>query len=342
MTNASSQGRHQRRRDKRRWRAHPERLHHRRRAGESADDHDERQGREIRPPREQPDRGAQPIGPEVGAGNRREHADVVMRAGAHAVEAERAVHVAGFLRQVQVELASALPRRCRAGNRGSRRWRRHAGSFSRTSNGETSELTKWNCPIGQTYLQKLAPRNSASIDEGGGEVGDHDPGRPAAGCPTARTPRRPRRTAPAGRRPATSIAAARGQWRVAQPEAASQLARQHERARHAEHVADREQPDDDEEAPVGPGQHAGEIHRRHLVAQEPVGDDGDGQRPGARPAGRAGRVRARRNAPTSGMAQKIESRARPRLDAASASARSSGRSSGGRGEQADRRRRSRG
>ena len=35
-------------------------------------------------------------------------------------------------------------------------------SFSRTSNGETSELTNWNCPMGQTYLQKLAPRNSVS------------------------------------------------------------------------------------------------------------------------------------------------------------------------------------
>ena len=47
MTDASASGRHQRRRDNRRWRADPERVHHRRRAGEPADDHDERQGREV-------------------------------------------------------------------------------------------------------------------------------------------------------------------------------------------------------------------------------------------------------------------------------------------------------
>ena len=71
-------------------------------------------------------------------------------------------------------------------------------------------------------------------------------------------------------------------------ETASQLARQHERARHAEHVAHREQPDDDEEAPVGPGQDAREIHRGHLVAHEPVGDDGE-PLPEASPARRIGR-----------------------------------------------------
>src|SRR6516225_4773338 len=32
-----------------------------------------------------------------------------------------------------------------------------------TSNGETSDCTNWNCPIGQTYLQKVAPRKSPSI-----------------------------------------------------------------------------------------------------------------------------------------------------------------------------------
>ena len=50
--------------------------------------------------REQPDRRAQPIAPEVGPRNRREHADVVMRTGAHAVQTERAVHVPGFSRDV--------------------------------------------------------------------------------------------------------------------------------------------------------------------------------------------------------------------------------------------------
>ena len=37
------------------------------------------------------------------------------------------------------------------------------GSRTRTSSGETSEVTKLNWPMGQTYLQKGAPRNRLSI-----------------------------------------------------------------------------------------------------------------------------------------------------------------------------------
>ena len=104
-------------------------------------------------------------------------------------------------------------------------------------------------------------------------------------------------------------------------ETASQLARQHERARHAEHVAHREQPDDDEEAPVGPGQHAREIHRGHLVAQEPVGDDGQGHH----------QKRALQDVPAVSCAQeRADERCRQKIERrpgrmlASASARSSG------------------
>src|ERR1700682_5185867 len=45
-------------------------------------------------------------------------------------------------------------------------WVRHdpqtLGSRTFTSSGDTSEFTKWNCPMGQTYLQKLAPRKKPS------------------------------------------------------------------------------------------------------------------------------------------------------------------------------------
>src|SRR5262249_3654956 len=37
-----------------------------------------------------------------------------------------------------------------------------AGSRTATSSGDISELTNWNCPIGHTYLQKLAPRQRLS------------------------------------------------------------------------------------------------------------------------------------------------------------------------------------
>src|SRR4051794_33491538 len=38
-----------------------------------------------------------------------------------------------------------------------------AGSRTRTSRGETIDCTKLNCPIGQTYLQNAASRNTPSI-----------------------------------------------------------------------------------------------------------------------------------------------------------------------------------
>ena len=33
---------------------------------------------------------------------------------------------------------------------------------TRTSWGEAVDCTKWNCPMGQMYLQKLAPRKKES------------------------------------------------------------------------------------------------------------------------------------------------------------------------------------
>ena len=254
-----SQRRHQRRPDQRRWRADPRGGDHGRRAGEPANDHDESQGREIRPSREQPDRRAQPIAPEVGSRNRREHADVVMGTGAHAVQAERAVHVPGFLRDVQVELASALLGVA-------------AQAIVRDAGGADTPLLQphlerrderaheLELPDGADVLAEAGAAEQRVDDEGADEVGHDDPGGPERAVP-----QRERFVGPEEERQQNDSQPLRSQrpGPVArgESEAASQLARQHERARHAEHVAHREQPDDDEEAPVGPGQHAREIHR---------------------------------------------------------------------------------
>ena len=90
-----------------------------------------------------------------------EDADVVVRAGGDAVEAEGAVEVAALLGLEEVELAAALralPRMQSCVVQVRQMARRRAPTLS----GEASERTKWNWPIGQTYLQKLAPRNSPS------------------------------------------------------------------------------------------------------------------------------------------------------------------------------------
>ena len=95
--------------------------------------------------------------------------DVVVRAGVHAVEAERAVHVADLQRQEQPQLAP--PRQTTSGACGARRPLmqsavRHAGtspvSRTRSSSGDIVEATKLNWPIGQSYLQNVAPVKTVS------------------------------------------------------------------------------------------------------------------------------------------------------------------------------------
>ena len=127
-------------------------------------------------------------------------------------------------------------------------------------------------PDGADVFAEAGAAEQRVDHEGADEVGDDDPRGPERAVPQCE-----RLVGPEEERQQNNSQPLRSQ-RVrpvarGKSEPASELARQHERARHAEHVAHREQSDDDEEAPVGPRQHAGEIHRRHLIAQQPVGDD---------------------------------------------------------------------
>ena len=158
-----------------------------------------------------------------------------------AVEAERAVEVAGLVRQEQVELAAApraaLPRRQSC-----------VVQPAQTSGCAHLDLERRDERAGELELADradvLAEAGAAEErvdDEGRGEVGDEQDRRSRPGRPRDRTPRRPRR------RRASSAAAshfersARGQARVAEAEPLAELARQRERAGHAEEVAGDEQ-----------------------------------------------------------------------------------------------------
>ena len=95
----------------------------------------------------------------------------------HAVEAERAVDAARLARQKELELAAAVLGVAADAVVGGAGQRRRPARRTRTSSGETSEPTNWNWPIGQTYLQKLAPRKNVSTTKEASEVADEDPGR---------------------------------------------------------------------------------------------------------------------------------------------------------------------
>ena len=93
---------------------------------------------------------------------KRENADVVVRAGVDAVEAEGAVHVARLAGLVQVQLAAGdvvSAADAVFGLTG----RTHARVAHLDFQGETNDCTKLNWPIGQTYLQKDAPRKKPSM-----------------------------------------------------------------------------------------------------------------------------------------------------------------------------------
>ena len=113
-----------------------------------------------------------------------------------------------------------------------------------TSSGDTSDCTKLNCPIGQTYLQNEPPRNRPSTTKAARSSRWRS--RPSTtDCPRERRPRKPRgkATQQATPKPLAPQPARPARGRPAA--APGQRARQQERTGHAEDVADGEQAEDD-------------------------------------------------------------------------------------------------
>lgn len=82
------------------------RSDHRRGTRERSEDEHERQERHVSPSRQPADARARRVVHEIAGGGAEQDADVVVRAGVDAVEAERAVGVPDLARQEQVELAA--------------------------------------------------------------------------------------------------------------------------------------------------------------------------------------------------------------------------------------------
>ena len=150
-----------------------------------------------------------------------------------------------------------------------------AGSRTFTSSGETSDCTKLNCPIGQTYLQKTPPRKKPSIAKAAAKYPkaiqpssaglSHSeslvsPEEKHEQCTASHLLRKPPRPVPARRQPSPG-----------------QTSRERERAGQAKHVSQREQAEIEQPSPMNPRQHAGQIHWRHLRPGQPIVDHRRGQ-----------------------------------------------------------------
>ena len=182
--------------------------------------------------------------------------------------AEGAVHVADLQRQEQPQLAPAL-------HDDLRRLRlappldavdgaaRSAGSgipCTRTSSGDTVDATKLNWPIGQRYLQNVAPENTTSIASAAPKyaitryavaLGQ----RPEIEQLVAEQHGDEKRDAdPLGAQPPRPVQPRRAH-------APARVADEHERTPHAEQIAGREQRDDQQAAVVHPRQDRREIGR---------------------------------------------------------------------------------
>ena len=199
-----------------------------------------------------------------------------------AVEAEGAVHVPRLLRQEEAELTALLKddggiggiaRPLDAVVRGAREAGvgvADAHLQGRDGGGHEVELAERADPLAERGVLEHG------VDgEGGGEIGDDEPGRPPRRAPQVEQlvgvedeHEEPQRQ-PLGAQPA-------GPAQDRFEEAPGERPREHEGTGHAEQVAGREQHQDERPPVVHPGEQRGEVAGRELGAEEAVNDHGHG------------------------------------------------------------------
>jgi len=219
--------------------------------------------------------------PQFRAGRASHDADVVVRAGVDAVEAEGAVQVAGLPRQVEAQLA-AVHCSLSPGGRG-----RGEGA---TSNAVLRGAGRTDGGVAHLHLQRRAERlheveltdgadvlaeRGAAEDGVDGERSREEAQRDPGGPPRA-VPERERLVGPEEeqqerhRRPLVPQYSRPGPA-LRQPAPGQRPGRQ-ERAAHAEEVPRRQQPQHHQPPPVNPRQDPRQVHRPHLRPTQPVID----------------------------------------------------------------------
>ena len=197
-----------------------------------------------------------------------------MRAGLHAIEAKRAVHVAGFSRLKELKLATALlvvalDAIMRLA-RGTNIRLPDPDLHGRHQRRDEIELPDRADVFAKTrVLEKSIHQHSA------GKIKDDDPGRPPGTVPEIQHFIGPEEAGqqcdgePFGAESARPLARGGKDF-------PAEIPRQRERADHAKQIAHRKKPDRADRAPVQPWHDPGEIHHAHLRTEQAVENHGQG------------------------------------------------------------------
>ena len=219
-----------------------------------------------------PDAGPLAVVPQLGRGETGDQPDVLVRAGVDAIEAGGAVHVARLARQEQVQLAAGDA--VAAADAILRLARRAHGWVTRLDlQRRDQRLHEIELADRADVFAEGGAAEQAVDDEGRREIAQRRamPSTPAG--PRGPAPRMPTRKRRSGGSPATCSAGAAASSSPPAGRAAGKGTRQQKGTAHAKDVAGRQQPEDEQAAPVNPRQDAGQVHR-------------------ARPGGHAGRRRS--------------------------------------------------
>ena len=189
-----------------------------------------------------------------------------MGAGLDAVHAKSAVHISGFLRHIELQLAATLLLISCDAIVGSATL---ASCLAARLKGEGRKQR--TCEIELPQRAKILAEAGAAkkrIDyEGGGKVGNQQPGGARGVVPDGKGFVRPeeqdhqRDREPLAAQPARPLQAG-------QTQPMPQLPRQHEGARQAEDISQNQQSDHAKGPDVGPRQYAGQVHGAHGMAPE--------------------------------------------------------------------------
>ena len=212
---------------------------------------------------------------EVAPGSDGEDADIVGRAGFHAIEAEGAIHVSRLGGLEEMEFATPLGLVSAQAIMGAASGA-DAGipdsDFQRGDEGGNEvELADW-----ANMFAEARTFEEAVHKHGGGEVENDDPSRPPRGFPEVEKLVGPEKKHQQGDGEPLGAQESRPAVRCGK-NSASEIPRKGERTCHTKKISCYQQSENTQASPVRPWQHTSEIHRPDLWTEKAVNHHKDGQ-----------------------------------------------------------------
>ncbi len=243
--------------------------------GERGEDEDERHDGEIGAFAEAADARARRVAGKLLARDDGDDADIVVRAGVNAVEAEGAIHVAGLHGLEQIELTAgevAATEEAILGGAGVADVRGTNANLE----GGGERLDEVELADGANVFAEGDAAGERVDGERSEEIGDGDQRGQARALPESERFVRPEEEEDEEDGQPLALEGA-GPGVLGGEEELGEAVQEHEGTAQAEEIANEEQGEYEQSAPVNPGEDTGEIERGHLGAEESVGDDEHGQ-----------------------------------------------------------------